>query len=128
LNYLYPDQVLYIHDQVVAVSGGSLGLRDRSILESAVFRPQSSFGGLDLYPDLFTKAAVLCHSLILNHPFVDANKRAAYETLRVFLQINGRDISAKDGDKFDMLLAVSEKKMTVDQIAAWLEAHTKPLR
>lgn len=127
MKYLHPDQILFIHHQVVSASGGSAGLRDRSLLESAVYRPHASFGGSDLYPDLYTKAAVLCHSLIHNHPFVDANKRSAYETLRVFLQINGFDISAHDADKFDLLLAVAESKMTVDQIAIWLEKHTKKI-
>ncbi len=122
--FLHPDQVIYIHGQVLAVSGGLAGLRDRSLLESAVYRMQSSFGGSDLYPDLFSKAAVLCHSLICNHPFVDANKRTAYETLRIFLQLNCRDISASESAKFDLVVAVANGKMTVDQIAAWLGKHT----
>ncbi|MBI4179532.1 type II toxin-antitoxin system death-on-curing family toxin [bacterium] len=123
MKFLHPDQVIYIHGQVVAASGGPGGLRDRAGLESAIYRTQASFGGSDLYPDLNTKAAVLCHSLIHNHPFVDANKRTAHETLRVFLQLNGLDITAADQVKFEFLVSIAENKLTVDQIAQWLETH-----
>jgi len=59
VKYLYPKQVLYLYQQVIQRSGGTLGLRDEGVLESAVYRPQASFGGQDLYPDLFSKAAAL---------------------------------------------------------------------
>lgn len=127
MKFIHPDQVVYIHDQVVVASGGAAGLRDRDLLESAVFRMQAGFGGSDLYPDVFTKAAVLCHSLIHNHPFVDANKRCAYESARIFLQLNGYDISASVDNAFDFIVSIAENKQTVDQIAGWLEEHTKPL-
>ena len=59
MRYLYPKQVLYLHQEVMERSGGRGGVRDERLLESAVYRPQASFGGQDLYPDLFSKVAAL---------------------------------------------------------------------
>ena len=73
--YLTPEQVLFIHSRLVAETGGSHGVRDLGLLESAVARPRATFDGKELYPDLFTKTAVLMDSLINNHPFLDGNKR-----------------------------------------------------
>ena len=75
MTYLTVEQVLFIHMRLIAETGGSPGLRDLGLLASAVARPQATFGGEDLYPDLLSKAAALMDSLVRNHPFVDGNKR-----------------------------------------------------
>jgi death-on-curing family protein len=120
VNYLYPKQVLYLYQQVIQRSGGTIGLRDEGLLESAVYRPQASFGGRDLYPDLWSKAAALGHSIILNHPFVDGNKRVGFEAMRLMLRLNGYDLYAAEEAKFPLgaweyhssmkLIETSEKK------------------
>ncbi|HSE40350.1 MAG TPA: type II toxin-antitoxin system death-on-curing family toxin [Acidobacteriota bacterium] len=120
MNYLYPKQVLYLHEQIIQRSGGLSGLRDVRLLESAVYRPQSTFGGKDLYPDLFTKVAVFGHSIILNHAFVDGNKRTGFEAMRLFLRMNGFDLRASQKMKFDFVLKIATKKLTEQQIADWL--------
>ena len=120
MKYLYPKQVLYLHDQIIQRSGGLGGLRDVNLLESAVYRPQITFGGRDLYPDLFSKAAVLGHSLILNHAFVDGNKRTGFEAMRLLLRINGSDLRASLETKYDFVLKIATKKITEQQIADWL--------
>ena len=81
MRYLSLQEVISLHSLVIAQSGGSPGLRDRGALESAVAQPEASFDGEDLYPDLASKAAALGHSLIQNHPFVDANKRIGHSRL-----------------------------------------------
>ena len=73
--YLSLEQVLGLHRIQLQRFGGAAGLRDRGLLESALARPQMTFGGEDLYPDIPAKAAALLHSLVANHPFVDGNKR-----------------------------------------------------
>src|SRR5688572_20333207 len=77
VKYLSPQQVLAIHDQMIKRFGGSSGIRDVGLLESAVARPKATFDGNDLYPSIFQKAAALLQSLLKNHPFVDGNKRTA---------------------------------------------------
>jgi len=127
VNYLYPKQIVYLHQRIVTVSGGSGGLRSKHLLESAVYRPQASFGGQDLYPDVFIKAAVLGHSLILNHPFVDGNKRIGFEAMRLTLRLNGHDVRAGASEKFNFVMAVADKKIDEHQIAEWLKKHSRTL-
>ncbi len=120
--YLFPNQVLYLHKRVLEVSGGSDGVRDLGLLESAVYRPQASFGGSDLYPDVFSKAAALGHSLIKNHAFVDGNKRTGFEAMRLFLRLNGWDLKASDEEKFRLVLEIaSDSRRDEHSVAEWLK-------
>jgi death-on-curing protein len=89
-RYLGVDAVLAIHAEVLTAHGGSAGLRDRSLLESAVAAPQASFGGEALIRDTVEIAAAYLYYLCRNHPFVDGNKRTALATALVFLKANGR--------------------------------------
>ncbi len=127
MNYLYPNQIVYLHQRIVATSGGSAGLRSKNLLESAVYRPQATFGGQDLYPDLFIKAAVLGHSIVQNHPFIDGNKRIGFEAMRLMLRLNGHDVRAGVNEKFNFVMAIAEKKIDEHQIAEWLKKHSRPL-
>lgn len=128
MNYLYPKQVIYLYQQIIQQSGGTVGLRDEGLLESAVYRPQASFGGQDLYPDLFSKAAALGHSLISNHPFVDGNKRVGFEAMQLMLRLNGYDVHASLDAKFDFVMEIAQGKRTEQAIADWLKQHSRPHR
>ena len=103
-------------------------MREQGLLESAVYRPQVSFGGKDLYPDLFSKAAALGHSIIKNHPFVDGNKRTGFESMRLLLRLNGYDIQASLNAKFDFVLAIAEGDLKEQAIADWLKHHSRQKR
>lgn len=127
MNYLYPKQIVYLHQRIVAVSGGSGGVRSQHLLESAVYRPQASFGGQDLYPDIFLKAAVLGHSLVLNHAFIDGNKRVGFEAMRLMLRINGHDVRAGVNEKFNFVMAIANKEIDEHRIAEWLKKHSRAL-
>ena len=126
MNYLYPKQILYLYQQIIQQSGGTVGLRDEGLLDSAVYRPQASFGGKDLYPHLFSKVAVLGHSIIRNHPFVDGNKRVGFEAMRLMLRLNHYDLRASADAKFDFVMEIAEGKLTEQGIADWLKAHSRP--
>jgi death-on-curing protein len=128
VRYLYPKQLLYLHQEITERSGGSGGVRDQGLLESAVYRPQASFGGEDLYPDLFSKAAALGHSIIKNHPFVDGNKRTGFEAMRLMLRLNGYDIQASLNAKFDFVLAIAEGNLKEQAIADWLKQRSRRRR
>ena len=121
--YLTPEQVLFLHAQLVAETGGSHGVRDLSLLLSALGRPQASFDDQDLYPDIFTKAAALMDSLIRNHPFVDGNKRTGIAAAALFLRINGYQLTAANPDLEKTTLEVARSEHTLEEIASWLQAY-----
>ena len=126
MKYLFPKQVLFLAQEITKQCGGTLGLRDEGLLESAVYRPQATFGGHDLYPDLWTKTAALGHSLIMNHPLIDGNKRVAFEAMRLMLRLNGHDIRASEDVKFTFVMAVTTGALTEQDIADWLKNHSHP--
>lgn len=128
MKYLYPKQVLYLYQQVGQASGGRVGLRDAGLLESAVYRPQATFGGQDLYPDVSAKAAALGHSIITSHPFVDGNKRIGFEAMRLMLRLNGQDIHASEDAMFDLVLEAAKGNLIDQGIADWLKRHSRPYR
>ena len=126
MRYLYPNQIVYLHQRIIQETGGTQGLRDRKLLESAVFRPQATFGGTDLYADIYTKAAVLGYSIIQNHPFLDGNKRVGFEAMRLMLRLNGLDVRADLNVKYDFVIEIAKGNLNEQQIIAWLKTHTKP--
>ena len=125
MKYLTIKDVLLLHNLAIDESGGSHGLRDLGLLESAVSRPQASFGGEDLYPTIFLKAGALVHSLLRNHAFVDGNKRTSMFSAMTFLELNGYLFEAKQKEVVNFALRVENEKLSVEQIAQWLEEHTE---
>ncbi len=126
MNYLGPEQVLFLHARLIEETGGGHGLRDLAQLESAVSRPRATFGGQDLYPDLFAKAAALMDSLIRNHPFVDGNKRTGMAAAALFLVQNGYRLTATNAEVEAFVLRVAKAEPDVAEIAGWLQAHSIP--
>ncbi len=122
--YLTLDELLTIHTDQIERYGGSHGIRDLGLIESALFRPQSTFSGEDLYPNILEKATVLVHSLLLNHAFVDGNKRTAIASLLVFLELNGISVKCTSDELVDFALSVENKKLDKEKITSWLEEHT----
>ncbi|MGH8273871.1 MAG: type II toxin-antitoxin system death-on-curing family toxin [Gammaproteobacteria bacterium] len=115
--------VLAIHDRQLAEHGGSVGVRDEGLLESALARPEQLFVYGDLPPDLADLAdlaATLAYGLARNHPFVDGNKRTAYVACRTFLDINGASLIAAAEEKYLTVLALAEGKLEVEEFAGWL--------
>ena len=112
--------VLAIHDRQLAEHGGSPGLRDANLLESALARPQQLNAYGDPPPDLADLAASLAFGLARNHPFVDGNKRTAFVSCRTFLALNGANLVASDEDKYLTFLALGEGRLSVADLATWL--------
>jgi death-on-curing protein len=127
MNYLTVEQVLFLHARLIEETGGSHGVRDVALLESAVARPQATFDGVDLYPDLFYKAAALMDSLIRNHPFIDGNKRTGIAAAALFLRQNGRYLTATNSELEAFTLYVTESRPDVSEIAAWLKTYSDPV-
>jgi death-on-curing protein len=119
-------EVLKLHDLIISETGGSHGLRDLGLLESALGQPQQTFGGDDLYPTLVAKAAALGFSLIKNHPFVDGNKRVGHAAVEAVLMLNGFELSAGVDDAESMILAIAAGSQTREEFQEWLERHLVP--
>lgn len=126
MKYLTPQQVLAIHDQMVKRFGGSAGVRDLGLVESAVARPQATFDGQDLYESVFDKAAALLQSLLKNHPFVDGNKRTALTSAGVFLKTNGYVLINAHEEEVAFGVDVDNKHLSLEEISSWLKKHTTP--
>lgn len=124
-SFITLDSVLAIHDDMVEKYGGSHGIKDLGLIQSAIARPQSSFGGEDLYPGIFDKAAALFHSLMFNHAFVDGNKRTTIVSTARFLSLNGYELDV-DGKEFVAFpLKVENEHLSIEQISKWLQKHSK---
>jgi death on curing protein len=127
IRYLTLNEATDLHRQVVEQSGGSLGLRDLGALESAVAQPQMTFGGDDLYPTLVEKAAALGFSLVMNHPFIDGNKRIGHAALETFLITNDMEIDASVDDQEQIILSLASGELQRDAFTDWLKDHLKPI-
>ena len=127
IEYLSVEQVLALHRELVHEFGGSAGLRDRGALELAVARPAMTFGGEDLYADLAAKAAALMHSLVLNHPFVDGNKRVGVAAAEFFLEYNGQSIEAADEELEATTMSLAEGKLEAEALAIWIRQRLTEL-
>ena len=121
--YLALDDLLEIHHVLITQTGSSPGVRDLALLDSALHRPQASFDGVDLYATLHEKAAALFHSLILNHPFVDGNKRVAFTATDVYLRLHGRQLTGTEDELYDFVIAVAAGQVTYTKVVEWMETH-----
>lgn len=123
--YLSIEQIRDLHTEQLQRYGGAGGLRDRGSLESAVARPAMTFGGDDLYPDVAAKAAALLHSLALNHPFNDGNKRVAAHAAVLFAMIHRFELLATPGDLVDITVTVAEGKVEAEALAIWFRQRLR---
>ena len=120
---LTKQQVILLHRDVIAQSGGSPEIRDEGLLESALNAPFQTFAGIELYPTIIDKAAQLEYSLIKNHAFVDGNKRIGTHVMLVFLMLNGIDVDYEDEELTRLILGVAAGEISSEQLLAWLQAH-----
>lgn len=119
--YLTIDEIIMIHEILIQKFGGSSGLRDKSTLESAIFRPQSGY-----YKDVIEQAAALFESLAVNHPFVDGNKRIAFAAMDTFLRINGYSLSTNSKDAYENIMEMFDlKKLNFETTEKWLRRIVK---
>ncbi|WGV24382.1 type II toxin-antitoxin system death-on-curing family toxin [Halotia branconii] len=125
IRYLVLFEVVELHRQVIEQSGGALGIRDLGALESALAQPRMTFGGEDLYPTLVDKAAAIGFSLIMNHPFIDGNKRIGHAAMEVFLVMNGWKIDADVDEQEAIILSLASGKLAREAFRQWLKTHVK---
>ena len=116
-------QILMLHQQLVEQTGGSGGIRDKGLLDSALSAPFQSFDNTDVYPSLQQKAARLCFGLVKNHPFVDGNKRIGAHAMLVFLAVNGVELTYTQTELSDIILQVAASEKEYADLLDWLIGH-----
>ena len=118
--FLTLEKVLELHQDQLNVYGGSSGIRDMGLLQSAVAMPQASFGGEYLHEDLFAMAAAYLYHLVQNHPFVDGNKRVGLASMFSFLDMNGIEYIADEDSVYELVLKVAQGALDKNEIAQFL--------
>ncbi|MBD5147279.1 MAG: type II toxin-antitoxin system death-on-curing family toxin [Oscillibacter sp.] len=116
-------QVLLLHKDLIAETGGAGGLRDPGLLDSALNLPFQTFDGQALYPSVQQKAARLCCSLVRNHPFVDGNKRIGVHTMLVFLALNGVELSYTQEELIALGLSLAAGQISDQGVLRWIMEH-----
>ena len=114
--------VLAIHEQQIAEHGGTAGVRDIGLLESALARPQNLAAYTE--PDIAAMAAAYGFGVARNHPFLDGNKRTSYVVTFSFLRLNGIDVRADEATRLDLWLRLASGDVTEEQLAEWLRSHS----
>lgn len=125
MRYLTLGEIFELHRLIAETSGGATGILDLGALESAVAQPKATFDMIDLYPSLVDKAAALCFSIVLGHPFVDGNKRTGHAAMATFLILNGADIDATIDEQERLMLDLAAGRVSREQLTAWLGAHVR---
>lgn len=125
MRYLTLIEVLELHRRIIAQSGGTLGVRDFGLLESAIAQPRMTFSGEELYASLSEKAAALGFSIIMNHPFIDGNKRTGHAALETFLVLNRMEISASVDEQENVILVIASGKMSRESFVEWLQQYIR---
>ena len=118
-------QVLMLHKHLIESTGGSEGIRDEGLLDSALSNPFQLFGGEELYPSIQAKAAQLCFGLVRNHPMLDGNKRLGTHVMLVFLALNGYELSYTQQELSNTILALASGEIGVKAIIQWIIQHQK---
>ncbi len=124
MKILTEKHILSTHSDMIAEYGGIDGIRDKGLLDSALNAPYQTFGGIDLYPDLLLKAAVLCRSIICNHPFIDGNKRSGIHSMILLLKLNGVIPKCTQEELIELGLSIASGKADYNDIYSWLLNHT----
>ena len=120
-------EILTIHKELIDNFGGSHGVRNLTLLESALARPFQTYDNTDLYKTSLDKAAALIESLLINHPFIDGNKRTGYTTLRLFLMQHGLDFTASQTSRYDFVIAIAAGDLKFEGILLWLTDNTESI-
>lgn len=125
-KFIESQLVLQIHERQIQTFGGTSGIRDPNLLDSALAQPQATFGGELLHPTLWEQAAAYLFHLAMNHPFLDGNKRTAYAVMRTFLRINGYVLDLTQDEKYELVIRVVTGELDKAAIAQLLEQSAAP--
>jgi death-on-curing protein len=123
VRYLSLEELIYIYTQIIQHSGGRPGIKDESLLESTLAKPLVNFEGEELYPDIFTKIAVLIYTIINNRPFIEGNKRTAIMAALLIFRANGYSLQATQDQLVDLAREIESGSYKVDHLVNWLRKN-----
>ncbi len=126
MRYLSVEEILAIHDYQIERFGGSQGIVNLSLLESAVNRSSTNISGKDIYESVYEKAAAIAYSVIKNHPFVDGNKRTGLHAALTFLELNGYKVTISQKMLVKLGLYIADKKADLKKITFVFRKYSKP--
>jgi len=121
-KFLSLDEVLELHADQISSFGGTPGVRDEGLLESALDQPQATFGGQFLHPTISEQAAAYLYHIAMNHPFIDGNKRTAFAVTDTFLRLNGCALNLTDDRAYDLVMRVARGTMTKEELSREFES------
>ena len=121
--FLTLDEVLSLHEEQIHLFGGSSGIRDLGLLQSAMGSVEATFGGVFLHETIYEMAAAYLYGICRNHPFLDGNKRTAVAAALTFLDMNGIEIEANEDTFYDLVVGVAEGRVSRSAVAVFLEKH-----
>jgi len=125
-KFLNEALVLKIHNQQIEKFGGTDGIRDQGLFESALAQPQATFSGELLHPTIFEQATAYLYHLIMNHPFIDGNKRTAFAVMDTFIRFNGYSLILSDTEAYEIVLQVAKSEMSKTALTKRLRESIKP--
>ena len=125
--FITEEEVYVIHSDQLNRYGGSAGIRDQGLLQSALAQPSASFGGKWLHGDLYEMASAYLFSLVMNHPFVDGNKRVGGMAALAFLEVNGVIVQSDQDAYADLVIAVAAGNAVRDDVVTFLRTHRLPI-
>lgn len=116
-------QIIIMHEELIRESGGSTGIRDDALLESALAAPFQEYAGVELFPTIQAKAARLCYGLVKNHPMLDGNKRIGAHVMLIFLALNGYELRYTQQELIDIILEIASGNKNNEELFQWILAH-----
>ena len=128
IEFIPKDIILFFHEQLVKIYGGSSGIRDENLLDSALEQPKATYQGEYLHDSLLKMAAAYGYHLCNNHPFIDGNKRIAFVAMDTFLQKNNLEITASEKETYKMMIQVASGKLSKEELTLWLENNTNSIK
>ena len=120
---LSKQQIIFMHTELIRQTGGSDGIRDNALLDSALAAPFQEFSGQELFPTIQLKAARLGYGLIKNHAMIDGNKRIGAHAMLMFLALNGIELEYTQKELYTIILNVASDKCSFEELVRWITAH-----
>ncbi|MCS7031853.1 MAG: type II toxin-antitoxin system death-on-curing family toxin [Gloeomargarita sp. SKYG116] len=124
-RFLTKEEVLRIHDDQIRSFGGAPGLIDEGLLDSALAQAQVTFNSVLLHKSIYEQAAAYLYHLIMNHPFLDGNKRTAFAVMDTFLRVNGYKLTLKNNEAYDLVISVANCKLDKANLIKFLKSKTR---
>lgn len=127
-RFLSKELVLALHQDQINTFGGSSGVRDIGLLDSALALPQQTFGGELLHPTIYEQAAAYLYHIAKNHPFIDGNKRTACAAMEIFLELNSYVLNLSDEEEIELVLQVAQGNMSKEELSAFLSRYVQQIQ